>query len=77
MGKSFYRAFDNVEIVEAKQKGNTLVLKIKNPTKADAKVKVLVENEDDSEKPLGQNYFPDLQEIYLKAGEVKKFTFRR
>lgn len=75
--KGFYRAFDNIEIVDAKQKGDTLVLKVKNPTKADAKVKVLVEDSEDVKKPLGQNYFPDLKEIFIKAGEVKKFTFKK
>ena len=73
----FVRAFDNVVVVKIKKTKRGVVLKLKNPTKADARVKVLVENEDDVKKPLGQNYFPDLKEILIRAGEEKDFTFRK
>jgi len=73
----FVRAFDNIEVVKIKRTNRGVTLKIKNPTKADASIKVLVENSEEMKKPLGQNYFPNLKEIVIKAGEEKTFTFRK
>ena len=73
----FVRAFDNIEVMKIKRTNRGVTLTIKNPTKADAKIKVLVENTEDMKEPLGQNYFPDLKEIVLRAGEEKAFTFRK
>jgi hypothetical protein len=73
----FVRAFDNIEVMKIKRTNRGVTLTLKNPTKADAKIKVLVENTEDMKEPLGQNYFPDLKEIVLRAGEEKAFTFRK
>ncbi len=71
----FVRAFDNIEVVNVKKTNRGVTLRLKNPTQADAKVTVLVENKDEAREPLGQNYFPDLKEIFIKAGEEKVFFF--
>jgi len=75
--KGLFWNFDNVNVEKVKETKKTLVLKVSNPTKADAAVKVLVENSDDLKKPLGQNYFPDLKTIKIKAGGEKVFTFKK
>jgi hypothetical protein len=62
---------------KVKETKKSLTLKISNPTKADAAVKVLVENDDDLKKPLGHNYFPDLKTIKIKAGGEKVLTFKK
>jgi hypothetical protein len=75
--KGLFWAFDNVIAEKVKETKKSLTLKISNPTKADAAVKVLVENDDDLKKPLGHNYFPDLKTIKIKAGGEKVLTFKK
>ena len=74
--RGFVRAFDNIEVEKIKKTRKGVVLTLRNPTRADATVKVMTEHEADLKRPLGQNYFPDLPEITIPAGRTKTFTFR-
>jgi len=74
--RGFVRAFDNIEVEKIKTTRKGVAVTLRNPTRADATVKVMTDHETDLQKPLGQNYFPGLPEIYIPAGKTKTFSFR-
>ncbi|MBI9061895.1 MAG: hypothetical protein JEZ14_07885 [Marinilabiliaceae bacterium] len=75
--RSFFKAFDNIEVDKVNDTESRLVLKVTNPTETTAKVKILSENESDIKLPLGHNYLLNAHGIHLEPGESKVLTFRK
>lgn len=75
--RSFFIAFDNIEAKKKTENSNTWVLSLSNPTKMEAKVKVLVENTSERAKALGELALWDCQVITLQPNEQKDITFSK
>jgi hypothetical protein len=66
---------DHLDARTVSHNGDCLVLKVTNPTKFSAEVRVLSENSADARKPLGWNALFHRPIIVLRSGEAKTFTF--
>jgi hypothetical protein len=74
---SFFIAFDNILAEKVKETKSKLILKLTNPTKMEAKVKILSENQKELKLPLGQNYLLNTEQVNLKPGESKEIVFKK
>lgn len=69
--KQTFYVFDHVEVVVDKQTNKRMVLKIKNPTAWDAIVTILIEDEQEAIRPLGENAFWGWKmKKKIKAGDI-------
>lgn len=68
---------DHINARVLKNTKNQLVIEISNPTRYDAIVKLLAENNAKSAKPLLNNASVNWQKVELKAGEKQKIKFTR
>jgi hypothetical protein len=75
--QSRFYVFDQVEVEKEKEDATTLTLKISNPTKAPASIKLLVENTADCKIPLGENRLRHVPVINLSPGESMVQTFKK
>jgi len=75
--KSKVIAFDNISVEITKDTKNKLFVTVHNPTKADAKIKVLSENNSERIQPLGELALFGRDEIELKPGESKTISFSK
>jgi len=63
-------AFDQVDVLDLKNKNGKTVLTVKNPTSYDATVKILAESKDQSQKPFCLNPYLNWKEMKIKGGET-------
>jgi hypothetical protein len=64
---------DHVEASIIKRDINSVTLKVTNPTKYDASVSILSENESQAKKPLGRYSYLEWRKIHVKAGQTADF----
>lgn len=70
--------FDHVTAEIVRQDESQIRLKISNPTKFDATVTILAENQKQAQKPLGDNAFLNWTEkVKVKAGKNLLYTIRK
>ena len=70
--------FDHVTAEIVRQDESQIRLKISNPTKFDATVTILAENQRQAQKPLGDNAFLNWTEkVKVKAGQSLLYTIRK
>lgn len=70
--------FDHVTAEIVRQDESQIRLKISNPTKFDATVTILAENQKQAQKPLGDNAFLNWTEkVKVKAGKSLLYTIRK
>ena len=74
---SYFIAFDNILAEKVKETKSEITLKLTNPTKAVANVKILSENSDEINQPLGHNYLLNAERVNLQPGESKKIVFKK
>jgi hypothetical protein len=67
----FVVAFDHVDAEVVKQDGQTLTVRVSNPTQFAASVSVLVETEKQARLPLGQNRLWNANRLALAPGEAR------
>jgi hypothetical protein len=67
--KSLLYVIDHIEAQIIQDKPKTLVVKLSNPTSAEAKVRLYVESSEMAKKPLGENALWNGRIINLKPGE--------
>jgi hypothetical protein len=70
-------AFDNLEVEVLAETKQEIKVKITNPTSLPANARLLVENQADLQKPLGENALYNAPLVGLKAGESKTMKFRK
>lgn len=75
--KSYFVAFDNVEVKVIADTQSKFTLEMKNPTPVDAIVTVMDENSNMQAKILGENSTLNLKKVALKSGEIKKISFNK
>jgi len=75
--KSLVVAFDNItaEIVSGNAK--EILVRLKNPTPAVAKVKIFSETNREAKKPLAENYLFDARTEEFKPGESRVISFQK
>jgi len=75
--KSLVVAFDNItaEIVSGNAK--EILVRLKNPTPAVAKVKIFSETNREANKPLAENYLFDARTEEFKPGESRVISFQK
>jgi hypothetical protein len=67
-GKSYICAIDNVEAEIVQDKPRLLKVKLTNPTRANAAIRLFVESSVQARIPLGENVVKNGQIISLKPG---------
>jgi hypothetical protein len=75
--KSILWVIDNIEAKIVQDKARSLRLKLNNPTKATADVKIFVESSEQAKKPLGENTLLNCRIISLKPGEIREITLNK
>jgi len=75
--KSYVCAIDNIKAEIVLDKPKSLTIKLTNPTKADASVKVFAESSGQAQKPLGENALWNCSIIQIKPGESKEITCKK
>ncbi len=75
--KSYVCAIDNVEAQIIQNKSKSLTIRITNPTKTEAMVKVFTESSEQALKPLGENALWECQIIQLKPLETREITHKK
>jgi len=75
--KALVYVIDNVEAQIVQDKAKSIVLKITNPTKADAQVSVFAESSAQAHHFLGENALYGGLIINLKSGESKKIVLEK
>jgi hypothetical protein len=75
--RSYYVAFDNMEVKVISDTKREFVLQLKNTTPADAIVSVQEENSSQTAEILGENSVFNLKKISIKPGETKKMAFKK
>ena len=75
--KSYICAIDNVEAEIVQDKPRSLTVKLSNPTKAEAKVRLFVESTEQAQIPLGENALKDGQIICLRPGENREIVLKK
>ncbi len=75
--KSYVCAIDNLEAEIIQDKPRSLTVKLSNPTKAEAKVRMFVESSDQARIPLGENVLKDGQIIRLQPGESREIVMKK
>jgi hypothetical protein len=73
----FFSAIDHVDVTLVNRLEGKVTLKVYNPTKFKACVRVFVENSKEMKKILGQNALWGTTVIALEPGEDKEFTFKQ
>ena len=69
-------AFDHIDVELMGRDGDGLKLRLRNPTKFDAKVRVLSERKTDLANPLGQLSLWGKPEVIVPAGKTVEYTAR-
>lgn len=67
--KSYVCVIDNIEATITRDTEKFLEIKLSNPTKAAAKIKVFAESTDESRKPLSENILLNYPVVTLEPGE--------
>jgi len=75
--KSYLCAIDNVEAEIVQDKPRLLKVKLTNPTKAEAKVRLFVESSEQARIPLGENVLKTTQIISLQPGESREIVLKK
>ncbi len=75
--KSYFVAFDNMEVKVISDTKRAFVLQLKNPTPVEAIVSVQEENHGSVSELLGENSLMNLKKILIKPGETKKMAFKK
>jgi len=75
--KSYICAIDNVEAKIIVDKPRTLTVKITNPTRAEAKVRLFVESSEQVRIPFGENVLKDGPTISLQPGESREIVLKK
>ena len=75
--KSYICAIDNIEAEIVQDKPKSLTIKLTNPTKADASVKVFAESSGQAQKPLGENALWNCSIIQIKPGESREIVLKK
>ena len=71
----FIHVFDHVVCEAVEKRGSTLIVRLKNPTRFDANLKVLCESSAHLSRPLGLNPLYSTQRILIPAGTTVETTF--
>jgi hypothetical protein len=71
----FISVFDHVEADVIENSGDTIKVRIHNPTKFDSVVKVFTENSADMKKPLNQIWLYGCKRVSVKSGETVVVEF--
>ncbi len=75
--KSYLCVIDNIEGTIINDSSEKLKIKLSNPTKATAKVKLFSELSDDCVKPLQENALWNCMVVTLQPGENKILEFKK
>lgn len=75
--KSYICAIDNVEAEIVKDKPRLLKVKLTNPTKANAAIRLFVESSEQARIPLGENVLKGGQIINLHPGESREIVLKK
>ena len=75
--KSYVCAIDNVDAEIIEDNGGSLKVKLTNPTKAEANVRLFVESSKQASMPLGENVLKGAEIVSLKPGESREFRFEK
>lgn len=75
--KSYVCAIDNVDAEIVQDDPSCLKVKMTNPTKAEANVRLLVESSKQASLPLGENALKGAEIVRLKPGESREITFEK
>lgn len=75
--KSYICAIDNVEAEIVQDKPRLLKVKLTNPTRADASIRLFVESSNQAHAPLGENVLKGGKIINLCPGESSEIIFRK
>jgi len=74
---SRFHVFDHVNVEKSADTKKTMSLRITNPTKSLAEVRILSEPTVLMKTPLGENALFNCQHLVLKPGETKELKFRK
>jgi hypothetical protein len=75
--KSYLCVIDHVNAQIIRNKAKSLTLKLTNPTKAKAEVKLFVESSVQAAVPLGENALLNCRIISLNPGEIREITLNK
>jgi hypothetical protein len=75
--KSYVCAIDNVDAEIVEDKTDSLKVKLTNPTKAEANVRLFVESSKQASLPLGENALKGAEIVSLKPSESREITFKK
>jgi len=75
--KSFLCVIDNIEARIIEDKPKSLTIKLTNPTRAEAKVRLFVESSEQARVPLGENALWNCRIVSLKSGDSTKIIFKK
>jgi hypothetical protein len=75
--KSYICAIDNVDAKIVVDKPRSLTMKMTNPTKVEAKVRLFVESSEQARIPLGENVLLGGQIISLQPGESREIVLKK
>ena len=75
--QSYLCAIDNVEAKIVQDNARLLKVKLTNPTKAEAKVRLFVESSEQARIPLGENALKGGQIISLNPGESREIVLKK
>lgn len=73
--KKFYMVFDNIKAEEVKSKGKGMTLRLTNPTKFPAEVKLYAESSETAKKELFRINSEKVRIVRLEPNESKEITF--
>lgn len=75
--KSYFIAFDNVEVKVVQETSKKFELSVTNPTQVDAIITILAENTGPTLKSWCESSLTGVKKIKLKSGETKKLLFNK
>jgi len=75
--KSYICAIDNVQTKIVVDKPRSLTMKMTNPTRVEAKVRLFVESSEQARLPLGENVLKGGQIISLQPGESREIVLKK
>jgi hypothetical protein len=75
--KSYVCAIDNVDAEIIEDNGGSLKVKLTNPTKAEANVRLFVESSKQASMPLGENVLKGAEIVSLKPGESREIKLEK
>jgi hypothetical protein len=75
--QSYICTIDNVEAEIVQDNARLVKMKLTNPTKAEANVKLFVESSEQARMPLGENVLKAAQIVSLQPGESREIVLKK